>query len=67
MKNVKIAFQTVAKGKQPPNVFQYVNCHMVFDIKMEDFQRKANLVVRGHLNHTPENITYSSVVTREAV
>ena len=38
MGNVKIAFQIIPKGEKPPNGFQYVNCHMVFDIKMEDFQ-----------------------------
>ena len=40
---------------------------MVFDIKMEDFCRKACLVVGGHMNHTPDTITYFSVVTRETV
>ena len=37
MENVKMAFQNIPKGKKPPNSFQYVNCHMVFDIKMNDF------------------------------
>ena len=41
MKNVKIAFQTIPEGKKPPNGFQYINCHMAFDIKMEDFHKKA--------------------------
>ena len=67
MENVKIAFQNIPKGRKPPNGFWYVNFHMVFDIKMEDFQRKAHLVVGGHLTHTPDTITYSSVVTRETV
>ena len=33
MEYVKIAFQSIPKSKKPPN--------MVFDIKMDDFQRKA--------------------------
>ena len=33
MENVKIIFQTIPKGKETPIGFQYVNCHMVFDIK----------------------------------
>ena len=37
MENVKIAFQIISKSKKPPSGFKYVNCHMVFDIKMEDF------------------------------
>ena len=67
MENVKIAFQIIPDGKKPPNGFQYVNCHMVFDIKMEDLQRKALLAVGGHMTHTLDAITYSSVVTRESV
>ena len=38
IENVKIAFKIVTEYKKPPNGFQYVNCHMVFDIKMEEFQ-----------------------------
>ena len=62
---VKIAFQTIPKVKNPPNGFQYADCHMVFDIKMEDFQRKACLVTGCHTAHALDTITYSSVVTRE--
>ena len=40
---------------------------MVFDIKMEEFCRKAYLVAGGHMTHTPDIITYSIVVTRETV
>ena len=64
MENVKIAFQTISKGEKPPNVFQYVHCQMVFDIKMEDFCKVAHLVAGGHMTHTPDIITYFSVVTR---
>ena len=63
MKNVKSAFQMIPKGKKLPNGLQYVNCHMVFDIKMEDFWRKAHLVVGGHITNTPDTIMYSGVVT----
>ena len=41
MENVKIAFHIISEGEKPPNGFQYVNVHMVFDIKMEDFWRKV--------------------------
>ena len=53
MEYFKIAFQTIHKGQKSPNGFQYVNCHM-------------HLVAGGHMTHTPETITYSSVV-RETV
>ena len=67
MENVKITFLTIPEGKKPPNGFQHVNCHMVFNIKMEDFHRKVSLVAGGQMTHTPDTVTYSSVVTRETV
>ena len=67
MENWNIAFQTVPKGKKPPNQFQNITCDNVFDINMEDFHRKACLVVGGHMTHTLDTIIYSSVVTREMV
>ena len=67
MKNVRIAFQPIPEGEKPPNGFLYVNHHMVFGIKMEDFCRKACLVTGGHMTYTLDVITYSIVVTRETV
>ena len=64
MENVKIALQIISMRS---HLIMYVNCHMVLDIKMEDFKRKACLVVGDHMTHTPDVITYSSVVTRETV
>ncbi len=40
---------------------------MIFDIKMEDFRRKARLVAGGHLTKAPATITYASVVSCETV
>ena len=40
---------------------------MIFDIKMEDFRRKARLVAGGHMTKAPATITYASVVSRETV
>ena len=40
---------------------------MIFDVKMEDFRRKARLVAGGHVTKAPASITYASVVTREMV
>ena len=66
MKDVKITFQTI-EGEKPPNGSQYVNFHMMFNIEMKDFQRKALLVAGSHMIHTLGTITYSDVVTRETV
>jgi hypothetical protein len=40
---------------------------MVFDIKMEDFCRKASLVAGSHMTNAPATITFASVVSRETV
>ena len=40
---------------------------MIFDIKMEDFRRKARLVAGGHVTDAPPTITCASVVSRETV
>ena len=40
---------------------------MIFDIKMEDFRRKARLVAGGYMTKAPTTITYASIVSRETV
>ena len=40
---------------------------MIFDVKMEDFRRKAMLVAGGHVKEPPSTITYAIIVSRETV
>jgi hypothetical protein len=56
--------QGIAKGDFVG--FQEINCHMVFDVKM-DLTRKARFVAGGHTTETPASLTYSSVVSRDSV
>ena len=44
MKLVHIAFHILSKDEKPAVGSQFMQCHMIFDIKMEDFRRKARLV-----------------------
>ena len=67
MKNVKVAFDILPNGEQAPRNYTQIRCHMIFDVKMEDFRRKARLVAGGHMTETPKCMTYSSVVGRETV
>ena len=48
MSAVKVAFKVLDKDDKPPVGSEYMKCHMVFSIKMEDFSRKAHLVAGGH-------------------
>ncbi len=40
---------------------------MIFDVKMEDFRRKARLVAGGHMTDVPPTIMYASVVSCKTV
>ena len=56
MKNVKIAFDIMPDVKNVPNGYKQIHCYMIFDVKMEDFRRKARLVAdivlcRQHPRH----------------
>jgi hypothetical protein len=44
MKNVRIVFKILANGDKVPIGFQRMQCHMIFDIKMENLRRKTRLV-----------------------
>jgi hypothetical protein len=40
---------------------------MIFDVKMEDFRRKARFFSDGQTTYTPHAMTYASVLSRESV
>eukprot|EP00804_Cyclotella_cryptica_P009986 CCRYP_015410-RA/>CCRYP_015410-RA protein AED:0.07 eAED:-0.02 QI:0/0/0/0.66/0.5/0.66/3/0/553 len=67
MKNVRVAFDVLPDGVAPPPDHQYIRCHMIFDVKMEDFRRKARLVAGGHVTKAPATLTYANDVSRETV
>ena len=67
MRDVRVAFKILPDGQLAPIGYQRIPCHMIFDIKMEDFRRKARLVAGGHMTKAPATITYASVVSRETV
>ena len=47
--NEKVAFHILSDSEKASNSIHFVNWHIVFDIKMEDFRREACLVVGGHM------------------
>ena len=64
---VRVAFKIKHGDEQIPPGHQYIRCHMIFDIKMEDFRRKARYVAQGNMTEAPATLTYASVVSRESV
>ena len=67
MEAVCVAFKVMNEGEEPPPGYQYMECHLVFDIKLDGFWHKARLVARGHMTETPMVLTITSVVSRDSV
>jgi hypothetical protein len=67
MEAVKVAFKVLGEENAVPPGHQFIWCHMIFDVKMEDFRRKARYVAGGHRTEAPASLTYASVVSRESV
>ena len=67
MTNVIVAFDILKDGDRAPIGQKQINCHMIYDVKMEDFRRKARIVAGGHMTDIPKCMTYSIVVGRETV
>jgi hypothetical protein len=65
MATVAHVFEFVKDDEIPGN-YQFVLCHMVFDVKM-DLTRKARFVAGGHMTDPPKDTTYSSVVSRDSI
>jgi hypothetical protein len=65
MKNVRIAFKILNGEESVPTTYQDIRCHMIFDVKMEDFRHNARFAAGGHITDTPHAMTYASVVSRE--
>jgi hypothetical protein len=67
MREVCSAFNILPDGGSAPIGYQKIPCHMIFDVKVEDFRQKMRLVAGGHLTKAPVTITCSSVVLGETV
>ena len=66
MNTVRIAFDILDEGANRPVGYNFIRCHIVFDVKQGTLQRKARLVA-GASDTTPDVPTYASVVSRESV
>jgi hypothetical protein len=62
MKNVRVAFKIINGEESVPPTYQEIHCHMIFDVNMEYFRRKARFVDGGHTTYNPHAMTYASVV-----
>ena len=68
MTAVRVAFKTLNEGDELTPGYQYMQCHMILDIKLDGFRRKARFVGAGCMvKDTPAVVTYVSVVSRDKV
>ena len=64
MKDVSPTSRKLDNAEILPIGYQRVNCHMVFDVWIEKFRRKARFVSGEHVTESPATTTYASVVSR---
>ena len=57
MANVIVAFDILKDGDRAPIGHKQINYHLIFDVKTEDFRRKARLVAGGYMTETPKCMT----------
>jgi hypothetical protein len=67
MNNVRVAFHILDDTQSIPPGYQYMACHLVFEVKFDGFRYKSRMVAGGHMVDTPSFLTYASVVSRETV
>jgi hypothetical protein len=67
MNNMMVAFQLLDNNEDMPVGHQYVQCHMIFNMKMENFSHKSRFVAGGHMTNPPTVATYARVVSRESI
>ena len=68
MRNNRIAFEVLGEGERAPSGYRRIDCHMIFDVKMDGaFTRKARYVANGNMIDAPPSMTYASVVSRDSV
>jgi hypothetical protein len=67
MNNVRVAFHILEEGQKIPPGYQFMKCHLIFDVKFDGFKFKSRMVAGGHMVDTPPFLTYASVVSRETV
>ena len=60
MKAVRVAFNILGEDAKAPVEHQFIGCHMVFDVKMEDFRCKVHYVAKEttqrHLQPLPMQV-----------
>ena len=65
--NFKVAVKILDDDDSVLRNHHFIKCHMIVNVKMENFRQKARLVAGGHMTNFPAAVTYISFVSRETV
>ncbi len=65
MTYVQVAFIPLDNDVQPPNQYKFIQCHMIFNVKMENSHQKAQLVTKGHMIDVPPTEMYVTIELQE--
>ncbi len=63
MVNVWVIICILEDGEVVPHDHQFVRCHVIYDLKLEDFWCRARFVAGGNMTDAPPIITYATVIT----
>ena len=66
MSNADVAFRILDHIEEYPVGYEHINCHLIFDFKM-NFRCKARFVPGDHTTNPPAESTYVGFVSRESV
>ena len=64
--NKTLAFHILYHIEEDPLGYEHINCHFIFDVKM-DFRHNAQSVAGCHTTNPLAESTYAGVVSRESV
>jgi hypothetical protein len=67
MKNVRLTFKIMNWDEEKPPTYQETHCHMIIDVKIEDFRRSERFDVGDNTTDTHHAMNYASGVLRESV
>ena len=63
---VMIELKILYVGEKHPPTYHEIRCHMIFDIKMEDFRKNSRYVAGCHETVAPPTLKYASDVLQES-
>ena len=67
MKYVKVAFKLLEEDNILPIRYTFFRGHMIFDVNMEDFSRKARFFASSYMMMSPDTMNYVRIVSCETV